>query len=400
MKMMMYRQCTTIGMSKNSISVKEMILVFLCFAIGMGIRVILLVSGKMPVTDDLHIFELSAIQAESAEPVITSGAAFAYSESLSNVFRFAGNRLEVAAWYHIVLQAVSFFFLFFGCRLLFGRAAALFESAVYAVGPWLIKEIFVVSPESFYLFWWSLLFFLIGIVSKKTREIGWYRKNTDEIYLMLTGFLSGVLCIWHSMGFFNILFLIYAFVRNMSFIIEKRRIRKKTSLMEMLLREEEEADDDSRELMPVSSQAGILTAGILLGGYATLMKYTGVTGLYIREQFLWWKGQLFRFENGRFQDMELWPLLEIMISICAGAALTLIIKAVSERESEKRDRDMETEWLPLPEDGKMEEKKEQVRYLDNPLPLPKKHVKRTLDFALDKEDDFDIEIDEDDDFDL
>ena len=44
--------------------------------------------------------------------------------------------------------------------------------------------------------------------------------------------------------------------------------------------------------------------------------------------------------------------------------------------------------------------KKQVKYLDNPLPLPKKHVKRTLDFELDKKDDFDIEIKEDDDFDI
>ena len=42
-----------------------------------------------------------------------------------------------------------------------------------------------------------------------------------------------------------------------------------------------------------------------------------------------------------------------------------------------------------------------VTYLDNPLPVPKKHEKRTMDFAVSgKPDDFDISIDENDDFDV
>ena len=369
--MMMYRQCTTIGMNKKTIPVKETILIFLCFAIGMGIRIFLLFSGKMPVTDDMHFF------------------------------KFVGNRLTVVAWYHILLQVVSFFFLFFGCRLLFGKAAALFESAFFAVNPWLIKGIFAVTPENFYLFWWSFLFFLIGIFAQKTRVKGWYRKNTDEIYLVLMGFLIGMVCIWHIMGFLLLLFLVYALFMNMAFIIEKRNIWEKSSAMESLLKDEGDAEDDkNREMMPLPSEMIILAAGMLSGGYATLMKYTGVTGLYIQEQFLWWKDRLFRFDNGRFQDLELWLPLGLMIAICAGAVLEIILKAVSRKESEEKD--IEKEMAPLPEDGKVEEKKEkkQVKYLDNPLPLPKKHVKRTLDFELDKKDDFDIEIKEDDDFDI
>ena len=40
-------------------------------------------------------------------------------------------------------------------------------------------------------------------------------------------------------------------------------------------------------------------------------------------------------------------------------------------------------------------------YLENPLPLPKKHEKRTMDFAVEgKVDDFDIPIAPNDDFDV
>lgn len=404
MKMMTYRQCTIIGMNNKKTLLKEMILIFLCFAIGMGIRVFLLLSGKAPVADSLHFFELSAIQEKQVTPVMTSGIAFAYSESLTNIFKFTGNRLAAAAWYHILLQAIAFFFLFFGCRLLFGKTAALFESVVYAVAPWLIKGIFVVSPESFYLFWWSLLFLLVGIFAKKTREKGWYRKNADEIYLMLMGFLTGIICIWHCAGFLLLLFLAYAIFRNMSVILEKRSIWKKTSFMESLLEEEDEAEGKKRERMPFSSEVLILAAGMSLGGYVTLMKYTGVTGLYLREQFRLWKEQLFRFENDRLQDLAPGFFPGILIAVCAGALAEFFLKTAAERKAEGKDTEKEETQELKKQEPKKEEKEvqegQQVKYLDNPLPLPKKHVKRELEFALDKEDDFDIEIEKGDDFDI
>lgn len=45
----------------------------------------------------------------------------------------------------------------------------------------------------------------------------------------------------------------------------------------------------------------------------------------------------------------------------------------------------------------------EIRYLENPLPLPKKHVRRVMDYALTsapEEDDFDYSVSEDDDFDI
>lgn len=47
--------------------------------------------------------------------------------------------------------------------------------------------------------------------------------------------------------------------------------------------------------------------------------------------------------------------------------------------------------------------KREVRYLENPMPLPKKHVKRVMDYAMTaeaEEDDFDFSVEEDDDFDI
>ena len=50
----------------------------------------------------------------------------------------------------------------------------------------------------------------------------------------------------------------------------------------------------------------------------------------------------------------------------------------------------------------MKEKKKAIKFLENPLPLPKPHVSKTMDYSLGMEtdQDFDIEIGEDDDFEV
>ncbi len=70
------------------------------------------------------------------------------------------------------------------------------------------------------------------------------------------------------------------------------------------------------------------------------------------------------------------------------------LNAQMQQDEENRERDEPAE------DAAKEEKK--VRYLDNPLPLPKKHVKRVMDYSINVscDDDFDYPIKENDDFDM
>ncbi len=370
-----------------------------------------MMSGQIAVTDNFGYYQTSAVQAEEKEPVMTSGNVFAYTESLTEVLKFTGNRMEIIAGYHIILQAASFLFLFLGCRCLFGRAAAFFEMILFSFSPWMIAGIFKVSPENYFLFGWSLVFMLLGIFYKKTKENGWYRNNRGELYLMITGFILGIICIWHHLGFLLLLVLIYAVVKNEPGLNERRKNQSAAVEMERLVRGENWEPDDREEIMPVSSQLFVLILGMLLGGYCTLMKYTGITGNFIKEQLEWWLLQFYRFENGRWQDVELWLVIWLPFVVLAGTVLqaaadkynrqkkTVPVKKAQpaqektpeceETKEEKAEREME------------KEAEEKINYIKNPLPLPKKHVKRTLDFKLDeRKDDFDFEINEGDDFDI
>ena len=52
---------------------------------------------------------------------------------------------------------------------------------------------------------------------------------------------------------------------------------------------------------------------------------------------------------------------------------------------------------------KVEEQPKKIQMIENPLPLPKKHKKRVLDYDIVtavQKDDFDITVDEEDDFDI
>lgn len=58
---------------------------------------------------------------------------------------------------------------------------------------------------------------------------------------------------------------------------------------------------------------------------------------------------------------------------------------------------------PEPAETKQEEAPKQVQFIENPLPLPKKHVKKTMDYPMQPEDSqmhYDIEVDPKDDFDF
>ena len=153
----------------------------------------------------------------------------------------------------------------------------------------------------------------------------------------------------------------------------------------------------------------IYPCGILLGCFGTLMKYTGITGNTLIEQFSWWTSS---FTAVQFQGLSPFFVFLLPGSVLGTVGIQLLMDRIAERKGSSLSVDEAVEEVEMalteePESrGEMEtveEKKEKkkVNYIENPLPLPKKHVKRNFDFKLDKrKDDFDIDIEEGDDFDI
>lgn len=75
-------------------------------------------------------------------------------------------------------------------------------------------------------------------------------------------------------------------------------------------------------------------------------------------------------------------------------ALTEVVREMIPEENQTKESDTKENHA---------DEKKQVKYLDNPLPLPKKHVPKVMDYRVgnvDMENDYDIEVSDDDDFDI
>lgn len=381
--MMMYRPYTTTTMNKKR-KITAGILFCLIFVLCAGIRGFLLADGQIPLSDDASLYEASMIREEKNEPVMTSGVVFAYTEILTDVLKFTGNKLEAVAVMQLLLQCATVVLLYFGCFALSGRTAALLEALFFSVFPFFWQLMFAARPENIYLAGFGFLLLLTGLCRQKINKGGFHRRSMDEFLIFLTGFVSGVLLIWHLMT----VFLIVVFLAVAAFHAAQLLERRKDSKNRIFL---------------------IYLCGILLGCFVTLMKYTGITGNTLIEQFSWW---ISSFTAVQFQGLSPFFVFLLPGSVLGTAGIQLLMDRIAERKGSSLSVDEAVEEVEMalteePESrGEMEtveEKKEKkkVNYIENPLPLPKKHVKRNFDFKLDKrKDDFDIDIEEGDDFDI
>lgn len=376
--------------------------------VASGIRILYFFLGNRHIADTYEYYAHSVIELGKKEPFLTSGLAYVYTEKLSNLLGFMGNHMEPIAAYQMLMQVAWLVVFFFGMRLLFGNVGGLAAGSVLALTPWLLGTIFVVTPENYLMLVFSVLLLALGFFYKRTKVYGWHRSNGCEIYLMILGFLTGVVCIWNYMGWLLVVLMIYVLYGN-HHNLEERLWEQK---------QKEELEEKYR-LMPVSSQAFILTLGILVGMFATLMKYTGFTGLPVVEQFIWWLNQFQAFP-GRCQDISIWLAAWLLLAVVVGIVCERTEKAIlrkrllkemygeesaAEKEEQEEEQEQEQEENSIvTEDGR------RIKLLDNPLPVPKRHVKKKMNFKVnetgeqqaekEKKDDFDHQTDADDDFDV
>lgn len=74
-----------------------------------------------------------------------------------------------------------------------------------------------------------------------------------------------------------------------------------------------------------------------------------------------------------------------------------------QEKTEPAEQSGELEKNEEPEKSEGPEKREKPRYFENPLPLPKKHVRREMDYQYpveEKDMKYDVEVPENDDFDI
>lgn len=375
-----------------------------------GVRALYVFLHWNMVTDYYGYYEHAMIRAEESIPVLSSGLALAYTDILSKLLALCGNHLEAVLVLQGVLQVAALYFFLCAMCCLYGEPAAFFSTTIFAAIPSILIATGNAEPVSFYLFHFGLVFLMISGFYTFSKEKGWQKSFICGLYLLLLGGYLGVICIWNYAGF--LLVILFAGVLIKTHPSTKGLIRKQN----------QELLEDRNQFMPTFLQAFLVILGMLPATFAMLMKYTGISGETIPGQIAWWFG-LLKELPGTCQGLELKYVIYVVAVILLGMfcnvgqicykkhreELKAFRQEIPKQEAEESpaapedwrfDPDDDSEDWRFPDVLTGEEKQSEnsdfftdpdgrkVKYLENPLPGPKKHVSRQLDF--------DIEINMDD----
>lgn len=365
-------------------------------------------------------FEAAAIKEKGSIPFMQHGASYLYTGILSGWFSFLGNKQEAGLVLQAVLQILGILCFYFAIRNLVGKKEAVLSLAVMAVSPALLCSTFTLTPENLYFFLFSGMFFLISVY-KRYEEKG--RKTWAVCcFLVFLGIGCGYLVYLDILG---ILLLVAAFF----VILSKKRKKGKNisyicfitvgALVGMFVLFLTVADGKNTTLIKeMSLWVGLFfyefswrctMAGpdLTLAGNLFLLCLAGwsVFGFFRKREddssmyMLSVVILVFLVSFGE-QNMSYQPLVTVYWAILASIGVACVMTPERKEETVKQKGKEKVEEQTVLD---LEENENQIHFIENPLPLPKKHIKKTMDYGFLPGEElmkYDIEISDDDDFDL
>lgn len=407
-------------------------------------------------------YEAAKVVTGQRIPQIVHGASYLYIKLLHEVFVLLGNHIVNGIWVQIILQMTALLLLFFVMRKLAGAIAATVTFGFFMCAPYMIRNSLVLSPGMLYflifmiavsLITWKFerkpepaLFFLAGILAA-------FCCYLDITGILLLVFAAGVifcrrgeevergrklasflLCLTGAgVGFPVFLFL--------DAMLSGKAFRGVAGAWFALY-----APEGFR--LPVTFGpagtspevwvlAGALTFGIfsfwchrreerISSGVTALylVMAAGCFGIFAEEQQSFFftyvllvllagvgVAQCLRTENApeASEEAAVQSSLEddlVIEELTDSEVESSVPEEAEEREGISAENETKEDALQrekaLKEELKKESAEHKVQFLENPLPVPKKHVKRVMDYPLRSapEDDFDFAVAEEDDFDI
>lgn len=423
--------------------VVEALMVVGLLAVGIYLRVDKLM-GITDAVEGMVYFDAAHVAADYNIPQVVHGATYIYLYLLHSIFLLLGNKLIAAVSVQIFLQILATIFLYCAIRKLSGSCAGVVVTAFMMLSPYMINDSLALSPV--YLF---LAVYAIGLLAVG----GCLRKNAGlPVGYILTGILIGIVTYMDLFGITLLLTMagVLTVEREAHSSFKNSRIAVLlfaflgilTGFFGAILVD---------ALICGKHFAKVLAAwgGIYAPGEFTLLNITPASGLGLDAMIL--IGVLavgiFSFWCRRHYERQgIWILviaalivllhfqmleqnvgcaayIYIFAAILAGIAVEAIfvvdvlvgdppfekMETLEALEAEKTEAEeikpVETKPVETePVETEPEEPKK-VKLLDNPLPLPKKHEPKVMDFKLtevegEKDKEFDFDIDNDDDFDI
>lgn len=376
---------------------------------------------------ETEYFELAMVRAGEGIAPMTHGMGYLYVVCLSAIMSFLGNKIISVMFLHVVLQVLSLVICFLAVRKSAGRLPACVTLVYLSFSGAYISRIGVIDPECLYFLFYLLgMYLIVSAVKNYCRN--YYTKSFAVWTFMILGIVLGILIYLDIRSVTLLFFLVGIFTGKKE---EDEELPAITAGQNILV-------FGAVEVFCVLAFFGSFLIDAL--GYGTeYMTELSAWGNYYLSEF--WGSVLacmdqfmrdfpfnvllivaasflaFEFKrSGKEQNYMLWILLCVCTAptpmtgygvlpygtialfiwcVLAGLGLQNCIMGdsaqVVQAKIEKINAEAEVEEIQKP------------RFIENPLPLPKKHVKREMDYeypVAEEDMKFDIEVDESDDFDI
>lgn len=419
--------------------------------IMLALGLVLRVEGMEGAGEKAAYFEAALVAPGQELPQVAQGAVYLYLQLLHGVFYFLGNKFIMGVWLQLLLQFAAVLLLYFAVRRCGGKIAALVLLGFCMFSPYMIGEALTLSPEMLYLLFWSaVLLWIVALSGRKFRAFE----------LLPIGAAVAFLCYLDAAGFFLLLFAIGVLFCKRE---EEPGAAEKTAAILLLLAGGLVCFGlciYADAVLSGKSFAGVLGAQLTLyrpEGFAVpiALETTGLPADSVILVCMMTPG-IFSFWRDRERDrIRIWMLasaaavlagcfgvftaqmpgniyLYLFLVTLAGIGLEECFRRpeTEERLPEEAEAGEDGERQTAPEKAQREPlqeaeahrsgkeqpeepefldlgpvpRKKPIQYIENPLPLPKKHRKRSLDYNIkaveNGQDDFDLAIDENDDFDI
>ena len=397
-------------------------------------------------------YDMASVKAAEGIPQIAHGISYVYTALLSFLLSFTGNKVAAGIFLQLFIQLAALLVFFFAVRLFTGRKEAVCAMAFMAFSPLFHKEMFRISPESLHLLIYAAGLLLLGLYAGRA-EAGQSKKSSYAIFA-LTGCYAGIAGYLDLLGITLLFFAGYICVKEagkegykayraagrfLCFLLPAAGAMAGLLFLDSLLSGSSFASvlQAWREtymggIGQIHFPAGAdseLWAGIIICACAAF----GVTGFWFHKEqeqdgFILLLLTVSVFDMTGLGQLRYGIFITAVWSVLAGIGIATVgtdrEPALTEREPAGINDALRgagkmtaadaaeaagEEVIPHKDPGigfvveEISEEDQEVRFIENPLPLPKKHVKKEMDFDRDIKEaqlEFDFPAEENDDFDV
>ena len=409
-------------------------------------------------------FDAVKVTENTQIPQVVHGAVYFYLQILHGLLVFLGNKITAALVLQMVLQILTGIFLYFAVRKLTGTVAAVVAFGYWMLCP-VLSETVILGPEPLYQLLWMIGLCVCVEALDSFRQRGDIPGIRSVGGFFLSGIIIGILGYLDATGLllllvvFSVLFLgtksqvkqlrrvgagvlgLFGTVVAFFACIALDAVGSGKQMGNVLLAWGKVFSPGEFTWIALYEQPAVhiyvsskVVAAIIVSIMVTILA-SGVFGYWCRKererQSMWIALMLgLGILSGcgmLSEDMPGLTLLYLLLAVAAGAGVQSVLPyememlwesgqglpetgeavpvGVTSGKPRLKVQDLETEELPEEEpaqiSGELPETNK-IQFIENPLPLPKKHVPKVLDYKLNSDDDgdFDYPVADDDDFDL